>query len=435
MNNPLLARFADVPSLIEPSFAARFEADLTTMMAHPDISKMMAAHFSAGDDFWFSSEDWRSAYRPYVVRDGVLMIPVKGVLLHDFPWAFGSLATGYTYIERALARGLEDGNVRGIALLGNSYGGEGLGCFEASNKIFAGRGIKPIHAIVDTAYSAGYAICSAAETITGSTTSGTGSIGVVMTHVDVSRAMETSGMKLTFVHFGKHKVDGNRYQPLPAEVEARWQSWCDEQGMQFCELVARNRGLDIKAVQATEAQCYLSSEALKLKLIDAVSPFDEAIGVFNADLSSADDDEEEIGMSTEPNKTNLGAPITAAALETARTEGTAAGKLEGAREGSTAERTRISAILGSEEAKGRTSLAQHLAFETEMSADAAKTMLGKAAVEAAPSAGKDPLSTRMDNVSNPQVGADGNADNSDDAQATRLASNVVQSYLGKPATH
>lgn len=437
MMNPLLARFADVPSLIEPGFAARFEADLGAVMRDENSGKLLSTHASAGDDFWFPADDWRSAYRPYVVRDGILLIPVKGVLLSDFPWAFGSWATGYLYITRALERGLEDGNVRGIALLGNSYGGEGQGCFEASNKIFGLRGRKPIRSFIEIAYSAGYAVCSAADTMTGSTTSGSGSIGVVMTHLDVSRAMENAGMKITFVHFGKHKVDGNRYEPLPADVQARWQGWCDEQGLQFCNLVARNRDMDVRDVKATEADCYMSSEALKLGLIDAIAPQDDALAIFNTELSAMDDNEEEIGMTTQTqaNKDgNNGAPSTAS-LESARTEGHAAGKLEGSREGATAERARISSILSSEEAKGRTSLAHHLAFETDMTAAAANTMLGKAAKEADDASGGDALSTRMDRLPNPQVGADGDTDNSDAAQVAKLAGSIVQSYLGKPAAH
>jgi ClpP class serine protease len=433
MMNPLLARFADVPSLIEPSYAARFEADLGAVMQDERVGPMLSSHASADDDFWFAADDWRSAYRPYVVRDGILMIPVKGVLLHDFPWALGSFATGYLYITKALERGLQDGNVRGVALLGSSYGGEGLGCFEASNRIFDGRGIKPIHAFVDTAYSAGYAICSAADSMIASTTSGTGSIGVVMTHVDVSRAVEDAGMKITFVHFGKHKVDGNRYQPLPADVQAKWQSWCDEQGLMFCNLVARNRGLDLKVVQGTEADCYSSSEALKLGLIDAIAPLDDAMAVFNTDPSAADDETEETEMN---DKTNAAAATTTqleAATAAGRTEGIAAGKLEGAKEGTTAERTRISSILGCEEAKGRTTLAQHLAFSTDMTVEAAKGMLNVAAKETAATTANaaNPLDAAMSRHPNPTVGADTNTgDQTDDQKAAAMASSIVTAYRG-----
>ena len=434
MTNPLLARFADVPALVEPRSASRFEADLGAIARHPRADELMSAGLSATDDgFWFAPEDWRSAFRPYVVRDGILQIPVKGVLLYDFPWALGSWATGYAYIARALDRGLADGNVRGIALLVYSYGGQAEGCFDLCNRIFAGRAVKPIKAYAQMAYSAGMAVASSAQVITGSSTSGIGSIGVVMTHLDVSRAMEDAGLRVTFVHFGKHKVDGNPYQPLPDEVKARWQAWCDETGEAFCQLVARNRGLDVEAVKATEAECYHASEALKLGLIDAIAPLDDAVTAFTPELSDPDDEEGESQMSgSVPAAGNAATQAAAeAALASSRAEGHAAGKAEGVKEGATAERTRIGAILSGEEAKGRGELARHLAFNTEMSADDARALLAKSPKEVAGAA--NPLDAAMSKVSNPAVGADAGGDQSDDAKAASLASSIVQGYRGKPA--
>ncbi len=80
-----------------------------------------------------------------------------------------------------------------------------------------------------------------------------------------------------------------------------------------------------------------------------------------------------------------------------------------------------------DEAKGRTTLAQHLAFETDMSAEAAKTMLGKAEKQAEPGAAADPLSTAMATLQNPNVGADTETGGKDDAA---LASAAVKGYLG-----
>ncbi|KRR16872.1 S49 family peptidase [Bradyrhizobium retamae] len=429
MNNPLLARFADVPALIDPRSGSRFEADLSAILRHPRAHELMAsAELNAGDGFWFAADDWRSMFRPYVVVDGILQVPVKGVLLYDFPWSFGSYATGYAYIARAIERGLADGNVRGIALIVYSYGGQGDGCFDLVNKIFAGRSVKPIKAFAQMAYSAGYAVASAASAITASSNAGIGSIGVVMTHLDVSRAMEDAGMKITFVHFGKHKVDGNSCQPLPEEVKSRWQAWCDEQGEMFCGLVARNRGIDVEAVRATEAECYSGSEALKLKLIDEIAPLDDAVTAFSHELSDPDDDEEgDTEMSTTASVPPAGqaAAAASAAVDAARTEGHATGKAEGVKEGATAERTRIGAILSSEEAKGRSELAQHFAFTTDMTADAAKAALAKAPKQEA--AAPDALSAAMSQVKNPTVGADADGAAKDDAA---LASAAVKSYLG-----
>ena len=82
----------------------------------------------------------------------------------------------------------------------------------------------------------------------------------------------------------------------------------------------------------------------------------------------------------------------------------------------TAERNRISGILGCEAAKGRSKLASHIAFNTAMSVADAETMLGASAVEQAPAPaattnqpekGADsPFKTVMDNADHPNMGAE-----------------------------
>lgn len=69
-----------------------------------------------------------------------------------------------------------------------------------------------------------------------------------------------------------------------------------------------------------------------------------------------------------------------AALATARAEGNTAGLKAGAE----AERTRIAAIMDHEAAQGRESFARHIAFKTDMAAEAAHGMLAAAPAAAAP---------------------------------------------------
>jgi hypothetical protein len=59
-------------------------------------------------------------------------------------------------------------------------------------------------------------------------------------------------------------------------------------------------------------------------------------------------------------------------------------RTEGATEAGKAAQARIKAILGSEEAKGRADLANHLAFETDMSAEASVALLAKSPKGEAP---------------------------------------------------
>ena len=143
---PLLEQITQSPLLIDEGAEGLFRASIQHIVAHEHADAFMGSAVSMSEDeeFWPRSDDWRAAYRPYNVKNGVLQIPVMGVLLNRFPWQLGRWATGYTYIEKALQRGLADGNVRGIAFIHDSPGGEVAGCFELGDKIFQARGKKPM---------------------------------------------------------------------------------------------------------------------------------------------------------------------------------------------------------------------------------------------------------------------------------------------------
>lgn len=418
MLEAVLARFKDAPSLVAPEQQATFEGCLSALAKSPDLPKLMAER--ASSDFWFAPDDWRSHYRPYNVKDGILTIPVKGVLLHDFPWSFGSWATGYEYIWQAFSRGMEDGSVRGIAFHCHSPGGDVAGNFDMVDKMFAMRGRKPIRAFAhEAAYSAAYSIASVADKIVVSRTGGVGSIGVVTAHWDVSKAFDEAGIKITFIHFGKHKVDGNPFEALKPEVKARIQKRIDDLGEVFVSTVARNRGMDAAEVKATEALTYSAQEAIEIGLADDVGPLDDAVAAFAADLTATSEGDEQMS------------DFTQAQYDEGVSAAKAAGKAEGMKEGATAERARIAAILDSDVAKERPAAARMLAFDTDKDAESAAASLAKLPAEAAaPSSKEDDKADKTNGQKfdaemkkdQPKVGAEGGDEEGKPSRAARTAS-------------
>ncbi|QXV73600.1 putative capsid assembly protein/protease protein [Rhizobium phage RHph_X2_30] len=371
--NPLLARFDQAPALVAPEMQGLFEASLrqtATAIARLEADTSKPEMRNGDDDFWFADNDWRSFLRPYHVKDGILQIPIKGVLLHNFPYQYGAYATGYFYIWKAVERGLADGNVKGIALIIDSPGGEVAGNFDLVDKMFAHRGEKPIRAYaMESAYSAAYSIASVADSITVSRTGGVGSIGVVTAHIDASKMVEEIGWKITFIFAGKHKVDGNPYEALSPEVKARIQARIDELYSVFVSTVARNRGMDEKAVRDTEALTFTASQATSNGLADHIGTLDDSVAAFAAELSLDEEDE------TMSGQTNKDTAVDQAAVESARTEGHAAGKAEGLKEGANTERARISAIVASDEGKKRPTMALKMATGDKFAALDAETVV------------------------------------------------------------
>lgn len=359
--------------------------------------------------------------KPFAFAQGFAIIPVSGTLINRFGASWG-FVTGYNFVRSQMNQALADDDVKAIIFDLNSYGGEAAGCFELSTDIYNARGKKPLLGVIDSnCYSACYAIGSACDKLVITPSGGAGSIGVVAMHVDMSAFLEKVGLKVTFIHSGEHKVDGNPFEALPKEVKADIQAGVDKSRKDFVALVARNRNIDAKTVHDTEARTYRAEAAVDLGLVDAIASPSEAVQAFFSELSGSKTKEDE-SMSTQV--TEPGADQQAAA----QAANNQAAVDQASAEARTAERARVSGIMGCEEAKGRSQLATHLALNTDMSVDAAKGVLAASPMEAAqePAAGgqqPNRFQQAMDNGDHPRVGADGagGGGNDDPGEAPHLA--------------
>ena len=221
---------------------------------------------------------------------GIARIPIEGELVHRF----GHLnphsgMTGYDAIKLKISEAAEDPAVKGILLDLDSPGGEVFGADGAAEAIFLARQAKPIWALVnEMATSAAYWLASAANVVVAPPTADTGSIGVVMVHVNMKRALEIEGLTVTLIHAGAHKVDGHPFEALPKDVQAEFQAEVEEIRNLFAAKVARNRGMTAAAVLDTEARVFMGAAGRTAGLIDEVASEDEVTQEFAARLARAE---------------------------------------------------------------------------------------------------------------------------------------------------
>lgn len=396
--------------LVSVDHAAWIEQALAYISSERVETLISSEQFAAtSGDFWGQS----SRFRPYLVENGVLTVPVHGILLNDFPFTFFGMATGYEYIEAAVARGVSDPAVTKIVLDVNSPGGIVTGCFDCTDAIYAMRGQKPIIASVnDHGYSAAYAVASAANEIVVSRTGGVGSIGVVTAHLDYSGSLEQRGVKVTFVYAGAHKIDGRPEMPLSDQAKQSMQERIDSTYAIFVATVARNRGLSEEAVRGTEAAVYTPKAAVEAGLADKAGSLAQALSV-SADTSNPNHEDED--QMTTPNPQT----VAQADHESAVNAATQAGRVEGA----AAERGRITAILGCAEAKDRPAAAMSVAMDTDMSVEKATAFLAKLPKEtteaSAPEGGN--FNDLMSRSGNPNLGAETPAPGGQAATGSRAA--------------
>lgn len=278
MNHPYLAsRLFNTPLMIHPGKLHAIVAGLSDrfgVMAPPHAYTTPTGTREKG------------GYR--VLDSGVAVIDIFGVLAHLGGFqADSSYIQGYDGLARQLDAALSDPTVRAILLNIDSPGGEVAGAFQLADQIHAARSVKPIAAVAgDLAASAGYLIASAAETVSVTPTGMVGSIGVVTSHVDMSKAIAGMGMTVTYIYAGAHKVDGNPTQPLSPEVTADIQAGVDYYYQMFLQAVARYRpAMSAAALQATEARIYIGQLAVEAGLADRIETPDQAITRLAASIS------------------------------------------------------------------------------------------------------------------------------------------------------
>ena len=378
----VLADRIGIDPIIDPKAWSSLAEDFTLPMSdRPSMNRMVGEPVGSG--------------RAVLYRrvNGVAVLPVVGTLVNRGV-VIGEDSSGFTSYESIavqLQAALADPQVGAILLDIDSPGGEATGMFGLTQLIRNARAQKPITALVDDmGTSAAYGIASSATDIVVSPTSITGSIGVVLMHLDTSAEMALKGRKPTLIYAGAHKVDGHPFGPLSENVRADLQREVDVFYSRFVDQVAAGRpALTGDMIRATEARIFIGSEAIDRGLADRMDTFEATL----TRMASAVRVKHQQGgfLMTTQNQPDMiaradhDAAIAAARTE-ARAEGHAAGRTDGEAAGRTSAIDRVRAILTAPEAKGREPQALVFALDSDMTPEVAvKALSASPAANARPS--------------------------------------------------
>ncbi|HHC3380680.1 TPA: S49 family peptidase, partial [Klebsiella pneumoniae] len=294
--------------------------------------------------------------RVYRVVNGIAVLPVTGTLVHRLGGMrpFSGM-TGYDSIVACLQQAMEDVSVRGVLLDIDSPGGQAAGAFDCADMIYRLRAQKPVWALCnDMACSAAMLLAAACSHRLVTQTAKIGSIGVMMAHASYAGQLAQDGVDITLIYAGSHKVDGNQFEALPAEVRQDMQQRIDAVRRMFAEKVAMYTGLSVETVMGTEAAVFEGLSGIETGLADELINASDAIRV----MATALDGNDRGGTMPQLTATDAAAQ----------------------------ENQRVMGILTCQEAKGRETLATMLAGQQGMSVEQARAILAVAAQQPVASA-------------------------------------------------
>jgi len=183
-------------------------------------------------------------------------------------------------IVRELRHHRDNPSIRAVVIRINSPGGVVGPTQEVHDALLRVRQAgKPVVASLGSvAASGGYYVAVAADQIYANPGSLTGSIGVIMQMANVDALMKKVGVDYVVVKAGQFKDLGNFSRPLTPEERRVIQALLDDVHGQFIEAVARGRKLDRSAVvQFADGRVFSGTQALGLKMVDALGGLEEAI--------------------------------------------------------------------------------------------------------------------------------------------------------------
>lgn len=206
-------------------------------------------------------------FRHFGVTDGVGLVTVEGQIISADD------------IIRDIDDFRKDDGIKSVVLRIESPGGS----IGASQEILEAVSMlsqkKPVVASMGSvAASGGYYVACGATKILANPGTVTGSIGVRLEHIMVEDLLKWAKVRHETLKSGRFKDLASFDRPMTPEERAILQGMLDDMHLQFKEVVAKTRNLDMEKVnELADGRVYTGRQALDLKLVDELGGLAEAL--------------------------------------------------------------------------------------------------------------------------------------------------------------
>ena len=217
-------------------------------------------------------------------KEKILVVDVQGMiggLSLDNPLSRDGNAVSHLYSR--LRKATEDDRVRGVILKIDTPGGDVTSSDILYREILKFKdktGLPVVGLMMGVAASGGYYVASACDTVVAHASTITGSIGVLAVFPSVSGLMSKVGVDVRVVKSGALKDAGSPFRGMSPEEQKVFEGIVNEMYEDFLKVVHERRkdALSMDELRRlADGRVYTGLQAQRLKLIDTVGYFDDAL--------------------------------------------------------------------------------------------------------------------------------------------------------------
>ncbi len=201
---------------------------------------------------------------------------------------YDSVSYNHSFLMNYVDTLIEDETNKGILLLVNSGGGTVYHSDEMYLKLmeYKEETGREIYAYFEgTAASGAYYISCAAGEIYANRNTRTGSIGVIISYLDLTQLYEKLGIEQVMITSGPNK--GMGASELTQEQYDIYQATVDESYQQFTSIVSESRDIPLDTlIPIADGRIYTANQAVNNGLIDGITSYEDMLGYVSDELSA-----------------------------------------------------------------------------------------------------------------------------------------------------
>jgi protease-4 len=211
----------------------------------------------------------------------VAVIYVEGQMVADKSEDAAKGSAFSSDIVKCMRAATEDPDVKAIVLRVNSPGGTPVAAEEIISQINRTRAVKPIVVSMgDMATSAAYYISSQANRIVANPDTFTGSIGVIWTFKNKSKAYDELGVTVYVAKSGNFKDMGSDWRGLTDSEKSYVNAVINESYDRFVNNVAKGRNMSVDKVRdIADGRIYTGTTAKGMGLVDDLGGLYDAVSI------------------------------------------------------------------------------------------------------------------------------------------------------------